>query len=363
MAKFSPLEIKQAQNVFKPYKVGLSGPSGAGKTLAGLVLADMLAKIDNSGRKPILVIDTEGNSASLYVGRTVQFGDDQVKIADFDVASWTDDFNLERLSEAIRYYQTVYNTIIVDSASHFYLGRGGFLDTQRQEVARVKSDMYAWKEPQRQMDALLLALTEATCNIIFTMRSKVVYAEVVTSKGKTYEKKGTDPRFKGDIVYDFDLFFELGRDHSAQDIKDRRGPFDGKHVPLLTAAFFQQIIDTDLGIHQPPKAEAAKAAVGITVDAYKKGLADYAEALALAGQLDYPLAPTVLELCRSATTAAMERNGHKTFPEKDPQALAILLKVAKEEADIIVHHPSTSGEEPDEEPVDTLPEPEPPGED
>ena len=104
--------FKRATKAAAKLRLGLIGPAGSGKTYTALRIAHGLG-----GR--IAVVDTERGSASLYAGE---------RGIDFDVIE-LDTYEVERFIDAIKDAAAGgYSTIIIDSLSHAWAGKGGILE-------------------------------------------------------------------------------------------------------------------------------------------------------------------------------------------------------------------------------------------
>ena len=98
------MQLQKAQRHQVKLRIGLSGPSGFGKTYSALLMA---YGITNDWNK-IALIDTENKSASLYS-----------HLGDFNVLSLGEPFTPERYLEAIKLCEdSGIELIIVDSISH-----------------------------------------------------------------------------------------------------------------------------------------------------------------------------------------------------------------------------------------------------
>jgi hypothetical protein len=106
------VEIRKAERTKAKLRLGLAGPSGAGKTMSSLKLAK---GITPAGR--ILMIDTERGSGDLYAD-----------LFDYDIITLQPPYKPEKYVEAIRAGEEAgYDTIIIDSLSH-WSDEGGILD-------------------------------------------------------------------------------------------------------------------------------------------------------------------------------------------------------------------------------------------
>lgn len=203
-------------------KIALSGPSGSGKTFSALRLATGL------GGK-IAVLDTEGNSASYYA--------DIFKFDTYDErdkSGYPPEFFIKAISDATA---AGYNTLIIDSLSHAWAGRGGCLEIAEKlsQTQKYKNNSFAvWREVTPRQNALINAIITARINIIATMRTKTAYARQEDNSGKTkISRVGTEAIQGKEIEYEFGIVFNLQHGNLAEAEKDRTGLFVGE-VDLIT---------------------------------------------------------------------------------------------------------------------------------
>lgn len=138
--------------------IGISGPTGSGKTWSALELATGLAGDDR-----FVVIDTEHERARFYA-------DDFT----FDHCPFEPPYSSDRYASVIEHHIAKYRVIVVDSASHEYIGEGGMHDehdrildemvtrSQRQaEEWKIRNALMwpAWREPKRAHKRFKVKLT------------------------------------------------------------------------------------------------------------------------------------------------------------------------------------------------------------
>ena len=112
--------------------------------------------------------------------------------------------------------------IIVDSFSHAWDNEGGVLDI-KSEIAkqRGKNDYTAWDEAGKIQNNLVNTILSVNCHTIITMRAKMAYAREVNDRGKTVPVKiGLAPVQRENTEYEFDIVFQLDRQHIASLSKD-----------------------------------------------------------------------------------------------------------------------------------------------
>ena len=146
-----------------PLLVGLTGPSGGGKTFSALRLATGIQTVTGGD---IYCVDTEARRMLHYA--------DQFKFrhVQFDAPFGSLDY-----LAAIRYCAGQgAKVIVVDSMSHEHEGPGGLLDFQAREFERMGSresvKMLAWQKPKAARQALLNGILQIPANFVFCFRAK-----------------------------------------------------------------------------------------------------------------------------------------------------------------------------------------------
>lgn len=210
------MEFKMAERKRAKLRLGITGPSGAGKTYSALVVSSGLAPWNN-----IAVIDSENGSAELYA-----------HLGGYSVLTLTPPYDPDKYIAAIKLAeQRGFEVIIIDSLSHTWSGEGGILDQQGKATdSKFKGNSWAaWREFTPKHNALVEAMLKSSCHVIATLRSKVEYAQV-TENGKPIIKKlGAAAIQREGIEYEFTTVFDLSAEHIATTSKDRTGIFDGQY--------------------------------------------------------------------------------------------------------------------------------------
>jgi hypothetical protein len=188
-------------------RLALMGPSGAGKTLTSLHLAQDL----DIG--PIALIDTERGSASKYAD-----------LFDFDVLE-LDSFHPEHYIEAIHAANNDdYGVLIIDSLSHAWAGKGGALELVDEAARKMKSSntFAAWRDVTPLHHRLLDAILGTDCHLIATLRSKMENIQDKDEKGRTLIRKvGLQAIQREGVEYEFDVVGEMDLDHVLTITKSR----------------------------------------------------------------------------------------------------------------------------------------------
>lgn len=238
------MKLQKAERNQVKLRLGLSSPSGFGKTYSSLLLA---YGITNDWTK-IAIIDTENNSANLYA-----------HLGDFNVLSLSDPYSPERYIEAIKACEnTSIEVIIIDSITHEWSGKGGCLQIHEQLGGRFQD----WAKISPRHQAFIDTILQSKCHIITTMRSKIDYSMDTGSNGRTkVVKHGLKPVTREGLDYEMTLFFELINDkHLAKASKDRTGLFMNKPEFVINSATGKKLIhwcNNDISIVQARKEIAA----------------------------------------------------------------------------------------------------------
>lgn len=147
--------------------VSLTGGTNSGKTFSALRLARGIA---GPGGK-VAVLDTEG-------GRTLHLKEAFA----FDANVMDPPFRPERFAQAaLAAEQAGYDALVIDSFSMEWVGLGGVLDWQGQELQRMAGDdfrkqermkMASWIKPKTAHKAMVYSLLQRRIPIIFSIRGE-----------------------------------------------------------------------------------------------------------------------------------------------------------------------------------------------
>lgn len=210
----SQFQFKPAQRKKAKARIGVSSPSGGGKTMGALLIAKGL------GGK-IAVIDTEHGSASLYSG--------MAWCPDFDTLELTPPYSPERYIEAIVAAENAgYEIIIIDSMTHEWNGSGGCLEINDiTATTKFRGNSWsAWNETTPRHRKFIDKMLQSPCHIIATMRSKTDTAQQEVNGRKTVVKLGLKSEQRDGIEYEFTAVLDIVHDgHWATASKDRTGLF------------------------------------------------------------------------------------------------------------------------------------------
>ena len=200
------MTFKRATRSQARLRLGLIGPAGSGKTMTALRIASGL------GGK-IAVVNTERGSASLYMGE---------RDMEFDVIE-LDSYEVENFIEAINAAAAGgYSTLIIDSLSHAWAGKGGILEFVDKAGKRQGGGNFgAWRDATPRHNALVDAILGAPLHVICTLRSKVEYvAENINGRNQV-RKVGMQPVQRDGLEYEFTVVGDVTQDHDLIVTKTR----------------------------------------------------------------------------------------------------------------------------------------------
>jgi hypothetical protein len=221
------MKLQKAERHQVKLRIGLSGPSGFGKTYSALLLA---YGITNDWNK-IAIIDTENKSASLYS-----------HLGEFNVLSLEEPYSPERYLKAIKLCEeSDIELIIIDSISQEWQGKGGCLEIHEQ----LGGTFQMWSKITPRHNAFIDAIVQSKCHIITTTRRKVDYSLDQDSNGKTKVMKlGMKEITREGFEYELTVNFELLNDkHLVSASKDRTGLFMGKPEFIINSATGRKLIN------------------------------------------------------------------------------------------------------------------------
>jgi hypothetical protein len=204
------LQLKKAERKKAKIRLGLSGPSGFGKTYSGLLIAKGLV----GDWSKIALIDTENGSGELYSD-----------LGDYNVITLEAPYTPERYIEAIKLCENAgMECIIIDSITHEWDGKGGCLDIQNQLGGRYQD----WAKVTPRHDAFIQAILTSKCHVITTVRRKQDYEMTEVNGKKQVQKVGTKEVTREGFEYELTMNLEFVNDkHLVKASKDRTSLFMG----------------------------------------------------------------------------------------------------------------------------------------
>lgn len=196
-------------------RLAVCGPAGSGKTYSLLAVATALGG-------PIAVVDTEHGSASKYAD-----------MFEFDVVEPTLYDPRELVKTINTAAQGGYKVIIIDSLSHYWMGKGGALEMVDQAAKRAQGNSFAgWKTVTPYHNALVDTIISAPIHVLVSMRTKTEWVvEKDERTGKSAPRKiGLAPVMRDGIEFEFDVCGDLDSDNNLTITKSRCPSISGQVI-------------------------------------------------------------------------------------------------------------------------------------
>ncbi len=208
--------FQKAERTKLKLKIGITGPAGSGKSYSALRLASGLSGPNGK----IALVNTEKNRGEIY---STEF--------DYDMINLSPPFSPERFNATIdAAIEAGYEVLIIDSASHEWMGEGGILDMSN----KMEGNSFAnWGKLTPRHDAFIDKITSSDVHIIVCMRGKDEYVLEENDRGKQVPKKiGLGSRQRDGFEYEFHVAWNLSMEHIATSVKDNSKLFDGQYKIL-----------------------------------------------------------------------------------------------------------------------------------
>ena len=265
--------FQRATKAAAKLRLGLIGPAGSGKTMTALRIAAGLG-----GR--VAVIDTERGSASLYAGE---------RGMEFDVIE-LDTYGVERFIDGIKAAaEGGYGTLIIDSLSHAWAGKGGILEYVDNAGKRNQGggNFGAWRDATPRHNALVDAILGAPLHVICTLRSKVEYVVENVGGRNQVRKVGLQPVQRDGLEYEFTVVGDVTQDHDlvvtktrALFLKDQVIREAGEDLGRQLAGWLASGTEQRPGVpstpaSNPPRPDATPAAAGPLKEPLRDQIAAY----------------------------------------------------------------------------------------
>jgi DNA polymerase III delta prime subunit len=228
----SDFEVEIAEREKLKAALAIIGPSGAGKTLGGLILAHGMMKAkypdleDDEVWLKVGLVDTEHERGKIYVNRS------DLGVKKFRYINFTEPYSPARYDMAVKALKKAgAEVVVIDSISHAWEGSGGLLDMQQQAGGTFS----AWNKIKPHIQSFIKTLTQSDIHVISTIRTKIDYVIETSELGKQQIKKvGLKAIQKDDLEYEFQIVFQTDIDHTTKTSKDNSGMFEGKAFKIST---------------------------------------------------------------------------------------------------------------------------------
>ena len=207
------MQLKKAVRKQTKLKIGISAPSGAGKTYSSLLLAKGLC----GDWDKICVIDSENGSASLYS-----------HLGPYNAIELAPPFDAQTYIKALKIAQDAgMEVVIIDSLTHFW-------EWVLQYQNKLGGKFQDWAKANPVYQSVVDAILQSPMHVIVCSRRKTAY-EVSTENGKSkVQKLGTKVEMRDSFEYELTLSFALNQSHLAEADKDRTGLFAGKPEHVIS---------------------------------------------------------------------------------------------------------------------------------
>lgn len=224
----SGFEIVRAQRSQARLRLGLTAPSGGGKTWSSLLLAKGIVEALLSAGLPgtiegkIGLIDTERKSSQLYS-----------HLVPFDTIEMEAPYTVDRYLAALRQFEKAgYLVVIIDQVTHAWSGVGGILEVaEKMSKGQGGNSFNAWATATPEYQRFVDGLLASSCHLICTMRQKTKWemTERQNASGrmtKTPTRIGMAPEMRAGFEYEFTTLLGLSVEGNvATNLKDRSGVF------------------------------------------------------------------------------------------------------------------------------------------
>jgi hypothetical protein len=221
--------LRKAERKQAKLRIGLSSPSGGGKTYSALLLAYGIT----GDWSKVALIDTEAGSGELYS-----------HLGDYNVVQLDAPYSPERYIEYIKGCEDAgMEVIVIDSTSHEWEGKGGCLEIN-ETIAQAKfrgNTWSAWSETTPRHQKFIQAIVTSKCHIITATRNKI---DTVMTEDKKVKKVGTKEIQREGFEYELTVNFNIDRDtHKVIASKDRTNLFEGQDPFIITPDTGKKLIE------------------------------------------------------------------------------------------------------------------------
>lgn len=205
-------KIEKATRHKSKLRIGMFGPSGAGKTYSSLLMAKGLC----GDWEKVIVIDTERRSAGLYD-----------HLGPYNTLPFDPPYTPERYIEAIKACeQAGMEVIIIDSISHEWDGPGGVIEISNNMPGNSFTN---WGKLTPRHNRFIDTILQSSAHVICCGRAKQDYVLSENDRGKQVPTKvGLKAVTRDGFDYEMTLAFDIDIKHNAESAKDRTGLFADK---------------------------------------------------------------------------------------------------------------------------------------
>jgi hypothetical protein len=222
------VKLRKAERKKVFVKVGITAPSGHGKTFSSLRISRGLA----TSWDRVCLIDTEG-SGDKYAGHR-DLGPYQV----INLFESEDDhrFSPDRWIAAMKVAADAgMEVVILDSASHEW-------QWCLEQKERINKSINDWKQITPHHNKFIRAILQCPLHVIVCTRRKVEYVLHEEGGRKRVEKAGMKSEMREGFEYELDVNIGLNHNHMATIEKDRAGIFHGRPEFIPSEAIGRELL-------------------------------------------------------------------------------------------------------------------------
>jgi hypothetical protein len=216
------MKLQTAARKRAKIKMGLQGPSGAGKTYSALLISNGLC----GSWDKVAVVCTENGSSELYS-----------HLGPYQVLQLHAPFSPERYIDAIALCeQAGMEVVIIDSITHEW-------ENLLEYHASMQGNSFTnWGKITPRHNAFVQKILHSPLHIICTMRTKQDYILSEKNGKMVPEKVGLKSVQRDGLDYEMTLVFDLDMKNNATACKDRTGLFFGKPESKLSITTGREIL-------------------------------------------------------------------------------------------------------------------------
>ncbi|MDQ3232268.1 MAG: ATP-binding protein [Pseudobdellovibrionaceae bacterium] len=208
------MKLRKAERKKVHVKIGVTAPSGHGKTFSSLLMARGLA----SSWDRVCLIDTEG-SGDKYAGHKALGPYQVINLFESDDEHR---FSPERWISAMKVASDAgMEVVVLDSASHEW-------HWCLEQKERINKSINDWKQITPHHNKFIRAILQCPMHVIVCTRRKVEYVLHEEGGRKKVEKAGMKSEMREGFEYELDVNIGLNCNHMATIEKDRAGIFHGR---------------------------------------------------------------------------------------------------------------------------------------
>lgn len=207
--------------------IGLSGPSGGGKSHTAMRMAWGIQQYleETTGEcGPIALIDTDNGRGRMLAPRSGEPADPP-NTFDMKYLRMPPPFTPMHMLEAIEAAAVISpSVLVIDNITDEWFGDGGIIEMVDSEQAKGGNQFGAWRAPKKAHRRFVAALRQLQCPVILTIKAEDKY--VLRKGSATPVHVGWTPRLEKDMPGDFTFHFLVGVGEAPGRLIGSREEFD-----------------------------------------------------------------------------------------------------------------------------------------